>query len=189
MPKLVKCSDQEWLFAYELVVRGDMSRAMDIAYPKASSYPLAQKMSLARRIRQRRRVDNEIRTIQNDLRSTHRLTIDQHLQVLADIRDEARGTEQYAAAVRAEELRGRAAGFYFEQHVHVTESLSGSEMRARLAMILDENPRLRELLESQASKVKVLPLVVEEAQSLDKRYSSEQQAEEPLDVLETSPSD
>lgn len=152
MPRVLKITDQEWLFAYEFVTRGDPIRALDVAYPKAKSRPTHHKMELARRIMRRRRVDDEIRTIQNDLRSTQRMTIDQHLTILADIRDEARQKDQFAAAVRAEELRGRAAGFYFEQHIHITENLSREEMKARLSMILEENPHIKELLESQATK-------------------------------------
>ena len=132
-------------------------------------------MSVIKRILSREAVAHELEQMRSDLRATQRLTIDQHLTLLADIRDEARGAEQFAAAVRAEELRGRAAGFYFEQHVHVHEhTLSRDEIKARLSMLMEANPRIKELLggvpddevkliESTSSDVSAAEAVVEEA--------------------------
>jgi len=46
------------------------------------------------------------------------ITIESHLQALADIRDDAMGDGKYAAAVAAEISRGKAAGLYVERHEH-----------------------------------------------------------------------
>ena len=44
-----------------------------------------------------------------------RLTLESHLNMLATLRDEARNLGQTAAAVNAEGLRGKAAGFYIQR--------------------------------------------------------------------------
>jgi hypothetical protein len=41
-----------------------------------------------------------------------KMTMDNHLATLADLRDMATKAEQYSAAIRAEESRGKAVGFY-----------------------------------------------------------------------------
>lgn len=43
------------------------------------------------------------------------LTIENHLYELAALRDFAKASGQYSAAIRAEELRGKVAGFYTDR--------------------------------------------------------------------------
>jgi hypothetical protein len=43
------------------------------------------------------------------------ITLQSHLHVLARLRDEARATGQYAAAIAAEKSRGLAMGYYIER--------------------------------------------------------------------------
>lgn len=45
-------------------------------------------------------------------------TVAQHLQTLADLRDEARHAGQFGPAIKAEEARGKCAGLYTERMVH-----------------------------------------------------------------------
>jgi phosphoenolpyruvate-protein kinase (PTS system EI component) len=45
-------------------------------------------------------------------------TVSEHMRMLQTLRDEAMGDRQHAAAIKAEELRGKCAGFYTEKHEH-----------------------------------------------------------------------
>lgn len=46
------------------------------------------------------------------------LTIESHLAMLNQLREQASNANQYSAAVTAEVNRGKASGFYVEQHEH-----------------------------------------------------------------------
>jgi len=146
-------TDQEWLFAYEWVKRGDILKALDVAYPKSSSRTKARKHWIAKKIAGRPAVKAEVNRIRADLRASERLTLEQHMTHLADIRDDAKSAGQFAAAARAEELRGKAAGFYIERHVHVELPQSRDEIRSRLQMLIQDNPRLKELVEMNVKQI------------------------------------
>lgn len=163
-------TDQEWLFCHEFVMRGNMLRAIEMAYPKLRSRHAAHRAYVAKRVMNRPAVAAQIEQMRADLRATQRLTIDQHLTILADIRDQAREAEQFAAAARCEELRGRAAGFYYEQHVHVHDDrqLDRTEIRNRLRVLLDANPRIREVLGvEEVKQIEVTQPVLTNASSED----------------------
>lgn len=146
-------TDQEWLLCDEYISRGDLLRAAYIAYPKLKTRTRAQAHHAARKILSRKVVREQLDQMRADLRSSQRVTLDQHLTILADIRDEARDGEQYAAAARCEELRGRAAGFYFEQHVHISEPAPElSEVKSKVLAMLEAHPQLRLLMEKGSMK-------------------------------------
>ena len=46
------------------------------------------------------------------------LTLEQHVAELARLRKQAESVEQFSAAVKAEELRGKACGLYVERKEH-----------------------------------------------------------------------
>ncbi len=147
MAKTRKTNSKEWAFCYEYVRTGDKVKAVEIAYESQASRTRHDKASFANKLLSRPAVANEIAAMQQDLRSSQRLTLDQHLNALAELRDRAADGEQYAAAVRAEELRGRVLGYYVEQHLHVHETpASRDEIAARIRSLLESNPRLRELM-------------------------------------------
>jgi hypothetical protein len=50
--------------------------------------------------------------------AANEFTVAEHLRTLVELRDEARGAEQFSAAIKAEELRGKCAGFYTERVEH-----------------------------------------------------------------------
>lgn len=55
------------------------------------------------------------------LAATGQLTLETHLQELANLRDEARKSGQYGAAVKAEVARGKAVGLYIDRvETHLT---------------------------------------------------------------------
>jgi phage terminase small subunit len=48
-----------------------------------------------------------------------KLTVEDHIAKLSALRDKAERAEQYGAAIKAEELRGKVGGFYVERHAMV----------------------------------------------------------------------
>jgi len=50
--------------------------------------------------------------------AANEFTVAAHLRELADLRDEARNAGQFGPAIKAEESRGKCAGFYTEKVVH-----------------------------------------------------------------------
>jgi hypothetical protein len=154
MPKRKKGSitDQEWTFCYEWIKYGDIIKAYDAAYPSSASRSRARKHYDAKQIAKRPAVKAECNKIRSELRSSDRLTLEQHMAHCAVIRDKAIEAGQYAAAARAEELRGKAAGFYIEKHVVVTETLSNLEAMNRLEMLVSGNEKLQKTLGSALPK-------------------------------------
>ncbi|MBW2186674.1 MAG: terminase small subunit [Deltaproteobacteria bacterium] len=68
-----------------------------------------------------------------------RLTLHNHLQTLEQLRDIAKASGNISAAIRAEELRGRACGLYVEHRENKTEvgmDLSDDEINEKLAVLL-----------------------------------------------------
>ena len=51
--------------------------------------------------------------------AANEFTVEQHLATLVTLRDEARAEGQFAPAIKAEELRGKCAGFYTDRLVHL----------------------------------------------------------------------
>ncbi len=63
-----------------------------------------------------------------------------HLIELAEIRDKSKGKGDFGPAVRAEELRGKAAGFYKDiVEVRPGEKLEDGELAQRIANLTGEN--------------------------------------------------
>ncbi len=53
--------------------------------------------------------------------AANEFTVEQHLRDLLALRDEARAVEQFGPAIKAEESRGKCAGFYTERHEHTVQ--------------------------------------------------------------------
>ena len=144
-----KVTDGEWLFAYYIVRYGDPVKAIEFAYPANKDRTRPQKYDLAKRIKNRPKVRSQIEQLQAEARASERLTLEQHMQQLADLRDKSVQTEQMAAAVKAEELRGRVAGFYIERHQHVHEVRSEDEIKQRLIFLMKQYPSMQQMLSQQ----------------------------------------
>lgn len=142
-----KLTDREWTFCYSYVRHGQWERAHDDAFPDRAMNPRSQKYRTISRLRNRSAIKAEIQKLRAELRASQRATLEQHLDKLAEIRDAATQGEQYAAAVRAEELRGKALGFYVTD-IRVTHELSPGEMVGRLRQIVTDNPKIVKLLPS-----------------------------------------
>jgi len=164
-------TDQEWLFCYHFLLNGDYVSSLLLAYPALAGRPRAKLYWQAKQLIARPAVDAEMQRLRLDLRASQRLTLEQHLHVLAEIREESRAAGQFAAAARCEELRGRAAGLYVEQVLVRSDGMSRDELLARVLAIMAQNPRVAELVGGavkQAGRVtsdRQIPVLVSDQES------------------------
>lgn len=122
-------------FAAELAKGQTQAAAYRVAFPRAVNWQDATVWRRASELA----ADGEVRGRVDELRikagEANEVTMAQHVRTLQELRDEARGVGQYAAAIKAEELRGKCAGLYVERLQHTGPH--GGPMQA-VAMTLDE---------------------------------------------------
>jgi len=80
-----------------------------------------------------------------ELRTSQRASLEQHLEELSMLRDKAVSKDQMTAAVRAEQLRGQALGFYV-QRVEVEHKGTPNEIIGRLRQLFLDNPKVVQFL-------------------------------------------
>lgn len=81
------------------------------------------------------------------------LTLKDHLEKLAELRDDAHANGKFGPAIQAEVARGRAAGLHTIKHeltINNEDQLSEAEIRARLAKLQNSRDKTFEgsLIES-----------------------------------------
>lgn len=86
-------------------------------------------------------VQARVAELQAKAAADNEFTVTEHLQTLATLRDEARLAGQYAAAIKAEESRGKCAGFYTEKHEHTGKGGGPIELARPLASLSTEELR------------------------------------------------
>lgn len=84
--------------------------------------------------------------IQNHHLPVRRDSLDDHLNRLARLRDRAEEADEFSAAIRAEELRGKAMGFYIERTMVAHVDLTREEIAGRIQMLSQAYPGLVESL-------------------------------------------
>lgn len=67
--------------------------------------------------------------------AANEFTVEQHLRTLVDLREEARAANQFGPAIKAEELRGKCAGFYAERMVHTGPDGGAIETVTRIEIV------------------------------------------------------
>lgn len=87
--------------------------------------------------------------IREDARACEEITLEGHLRKLAELRDQAAERGQLAAAISAEEKRGRAAGFYVERHIVQQDSKSPEQLLEELNLLIRRDPALAAVLADQ----------------------------------------
>lgn len=96
-------------------------------------------------------VTQRIREIKAEQAKKYEVTFENHVMMLAKIRDEALKNGAYAPAVSAEKARGQAAGLYIDRkeilHGRI-DQMSRDEVVKELAKLQSEYPELRALLSS-----------------------------------------
>jgi len=88
-------------------------------------------------------VVNEIAKYKSEYLEKYKVTPENHIQILAKIRDQALADKMFGVAGRMEELRGKATGLYIEKTMnlnkHSLEDLTREELEQRMKNILDEH--------------------------------------------------
>ena len=88
------------------------------AFPRARDWADKTVFSRASELAKDSEVQGRVRELGTKAAEANELTVEQHLRTLGELRDEARHAGQYAAAIKAEEARGKCSGFYSDRVVH-----------------------------------------------------------------------
>ena len=95
------------------------------------------------------KIINRIRELYQSVRKSTEFSLSQHLDKLAELRDQAQEAGEFSSAIVAEVARGRAAGFYVtRKELKVTgdlQQLTTSEIEARLKALEEHDDKLIEL--------------------------------------------
>lgn len=85
------------------------------AYPKSKKWKPTAVHEKASHLMAIGKVRARVEELRKPVIEAVRQTLAQHLATLADIRDKAVAEKRFESAVKAEELRGRACGYYVER--------------------------------------------------------------------------
>jgi len=102
-------------FAVGLAEGLSQSAAYRRAFPRSKAWVDATVWRKASLLAQNGDVRARLAELQAKAAAANEFTIAEHLRTLVALREEARRDSQFAAAIKAEELRGKCAGFYTEK--------------------------------------------------------------------------
>ena len=157
-------------FAHELVTNEGRKTATECAitagYEQDSAVVRASELQNAKRYPL---VVQYIGQLRDEYQKKYDVTFGRHISELAKLRDNARESKAWSAAVNAEVARGKAAGLYVEQKIIRTGSLSdltAEQLETRMKEIIEEySPILEGVVVDDVNEVKSKQLI-------DKDYSS-----------------
>jgi len=91
-------------------------------------------------------VVQEIGRCRAEYNEKYKITPENHIQMLAKIRDQALSEKMYGVAGRMEELRGKATGLYVEKTMNLNkneyDNLSEDELDQRMRKILEDHSEI-----------------------------------------------
>ena len=174
LPK--KLTEMQMKFAHELVTNEGRKTATECAvtagYEKDSAVVRASELQNAKRYPL---VVHYIGQLRDEYQKKYDVTFGRHISELAKLRDNARESKAWSAAVNAEVARGKAAGLYVEQKIIRTGSLSdltAEQLETRMKEIIEEySPILEGVVVEDLNEVKSEQLI-EEDYSLSSSSSS-----------------
>lgn len=105
-------------FAAGLAQGLSQAEAYRRAFPSSLAWKDETVWSKASTLSKDGKVRARVAELQEKAAESSEFTVAEHMRTLSELRDEARNTGQHAAAIKAEELRGKCAGFYTEKHEH-----------------------------------------------------------------------
>jgi len=157
LPKTL--TEMQMKFAYELVSNeGRKTKtecAIDAGYSKDAARVMASKLTSPKTYPL---VVKYIGELREEYQKKYEITFENHIAELAKLRNEARATKAWSAAVNAEVARGKAAGLYVEQKIIRTgklEDLSSEQLESRLKQIISEYSPILEGVEVDELKDQV----------------------------------
>lgn len=158
-PKPMKISDCDWLFAYRVVYGVGLSSSFKEAYPKrAAKLTASSTYQAGVNLKEKPNVKKQIELIRTQILAEEKLLPEQHMAKLKQIRDAALEKGNFTAAIRAEELRGKCAGFYIERSMSLEVKMSEAEIIDRLKQLSAANPDVAALIAGGAG---IVPIQVE----------------------------
>jgi len=174
LPK--KLTEMQMKFAHELVTNEGRKTATECAvtagYEPDSAVVRASELQNAKRYPL---VVHYIGQLRDEYQKKYDVTFGRHISELAKLRDNARESKAWSAAVNAEVARGKAAGLYVEQKIIRTGSLSdltAEQLETRMKEIIEEySPILEGVVVEDLNEVKSEQLI-EEDYSLSSSSSS-----------------
>ena len=120
--------------------------------------------------------------LRNEYQKKYDVTFQRHISELAKLRDNARESKAWSAAVNAEVARGKAAGLYVEQKIIRTgklEDLTAEQLETRMKEIINEYSPILEgvVLDDLKKEVKNKKINYSSSESSSSKSSSESESE------------
>jgi phage terminase small subunit len=101
-------------------------------------------------------VVQEIGRYKAEYMEKYKITPENHIQMLAKIRDQALAEKMYGVAGRMEELRGKATGLYVEKTMNLNkneyDNLSEDELDQRMRQILEDHKDIMNAEEDKSNE-------------------------------------
>jgi phage terminase small subunit len=120
--------------------------------------------------------------LRSEYQKKYDVTFERHISELAKLRDNARESKAWSAAVNAEVARGKAAGLYVEQKIIRTgklEDLTAEQLEARMKEIINEYSPILEgvVLDDIKEEVKSKQNKINYSSSSSSKSSSKSESE------------
>jgi phage terminase small subunit len=175
LPK--KLTEMQMKFAHELVTNEGRKTATECAI--AAGYSSDAAVVSASKLQNPKTyplVVQYIGQLRDEYQKKYDVTFGRHISELAKLRDNARESKAWSAAVNAEVARGKAAGLYVEQKIIRTGSLSdltAEQLENRMKEIIQEySPILEGIVVEDLKEIKSEQLIDEDYSSSSSSSSS-----------------
>ena len=177
-----RLTEMQMKFAHELVTNEGRKTATECAI--AAGYSPDAAVVYASKLQSPKTYPLVVRYIgelRNEYQKKYDVTFQRHISELAKLRDNARESKAWSAAVNAEVARGKAAGLYVEQKIIRTgklEDLTAEQLEARMKEIINEySPILEGVVLDDLKKEVKNKKINYSSESSSSRSSSESESE------------
>jgi phage terminase small subunit len=181
LPK--RLTEMQMKFAHELITNEGRKTATECAivagYAEKDAVVAASKLQNPKLYPLVVRYIGELRT---EYQKKYDVTFERHISELAKLRDNARESKAWSAAVNAEVARGKAAGLYVEQKIIRTgklEDLTAEQLETRMKEIINEYSPILEgvVLDDLKKEVKNKKINYSSSESSSSKSSSESESQ------------
>jgi len=177
-----RLTEMQMKFAYELVTNEGRKTATECAI--AAGYSPDAAVVSASKLQNPKTyplVVQYIGQLRTEYQKKYDVTFERHISELAKLRDNARESKAWSAAVNAEVARGKAAGLYVEQKIIRTGSLTdltAEQLETRMKEIIQEySPILEGVVVDDLNEIKSNQLIDEDYSSSESSSSESSQSE------------
>ena len=177
-----RLTEMQMKFAHELVTNEGRKTATECAV--AAGYSPDAAVVYASKLQSPKTYPLVVRYIgelRNEYQKKYDVTFQRHISELAKLRDNARESKAWSAAVNAEVARGKAAGLYVEQKIIRTgklEDLTAEQLETRMKEIINEySPILEGVVLDDLKKEVKNKKINYSSESSSSRSSSESESE------------